>query len=174
MDAAARWFRSEFEITRRRVREGFDTIEPLFRQPDTPPVKMRAAFADIAFNLKYLLALLHFERSHAESLIREGRLIGTLAWLEGTPVSRPAWQRALGELKAEFEAVEAHPPGFEDELNRTSLEAPHDMYVTGPDRVTEGEGEMDFDIPEASVADQIRNEIANLANKIMTRLPHAG
>lgn len=173
MHATTHWFRHEFDEAVQRVRTGFEAVEELLAQSQTPPFRLREAFSDMAFDMKYLLALLHFEKCHYDALVLEGRLVGTLAWLQGQPIT-PSWGSAFASLRSGLEAVAANPPKFENALDHSGLESPRDMFVTGPDRVTEGSREIDFDIPEAGVADQVRNEIANLAHKISARLPQAG
>lgn len=174
MSATIPWLNLEFEEALRRVQAEFANVEGLLADEGTPPIRLREAFADAAFDVKFLLGLLRFEKAHFDSLVREGRIIGTLAWLESVPIIPSNWGEALASLKADIASIAASPPRFEETIDITELDAPRDMFVSGPDRVTEGEPEQSFDIPEASVVDQVRNEVANLAEKIRARLPIAG
>ncbi len=152
--------RQELANTHTELSSGIESFEALYNNEDTADHTLRVEFAGLSSSVKELLALMRFAPVSFVGANREAIAVDLLAYLELKPVRKTEWYNFFGELKKLiFVMISESQNLFLTEEGRDETGPRHTMYVGGADRITEGEPEMDFDIPEASMQDQVREEI---------------
>lgn len=152
--------RQELIDTHSELSSNMEKFETLYNNEATADHTLRVEFADLSASVKQLLALLRFAPLSFAGANREAIAVDLLAYLELKPVRKAEWYDFFGELKKlVFIMLTESEHLFMVDEGRDVTGPRHSMYVGGVDRVSEGDTEMDFDIPEASMQDQVREEI---------------
>lgn len=147
-----------------------ETFEALYQISDTTDHALRVEFAGLSANVKQLLAILRFAPISFNAANREAVTVDLLAYLEIKPVRKAEWYEFFGELKKLVYLMIKDTEELFFTEGRDVTGPFHTIYVSGVDRVSEGDEEMDFDIPEASMQDQVREEIDFLVELLQKKI----
>lgn len=162
--------RESLTSTHADLASDIDTFDALYNIPETTDHALRVEFAGLSANTKQLLALLRFAPISFTGANREAVAVDLLAYLELKPVRRPEWYQFFEELKKLLYLTMRDTEDLFLVEGRDVTGPFHTMYVSGVDRVSEGDEELDFDIPEASMQDQVREEIDFLVEILQRKM----
>lgn len=156
--------------THSELSSDIETFEALYQISETTDHALRVEFAGLSANVKQLLAILRFSPASFSGASREAVAVDLLAYLEIKPVRKEEWYQFFAELKKLIYMMIQDTEDFFSTEGRDITGPSHTMYVGGVDRVSEGDLEMDFDIPEASMQDQVREEIDFLVEILQKKM----